>query len=213
MPSSLNTPWLINTDDGSARSRKVWTNNLEEDGSRAFVLINPPGTHGMEKSSRVFCLVAVFEEGPETKQSKIVNSIIERQRSTELLLLSPSRVQLFVTPWTAAHQASLCVLHHYLPEFAQTHVHWVGGGWDILYHSILLLPSVFLSIRVFSNDSALCIQRLQCCSFSFNISPSKGWFPFGLTGFISLQSKGLSRVFSSTTVWKHSLALRESSQL
>ena len=65
-------------------------NNLREDGSGAFVLINPPGICGMEKSSRVFCLVAVFEEGPETKQSKILNSIIERQRSTELLLFSRS---------------------------------------------------------------------------------------------------------------------------
>ena len=66
----------------------------------------------------------------------------------------------------------------------------------ILCHP-LLLPSVFPSIRVFSNELSLCIRWSKYWSFSFNISPSKitqDWFPFGLTGLISLLSKGLSRV-------------------
>ena len=65
-------------------------------------------------------------------------------------------------------------VHHQLLEFSQTHVHWVG---DIIQtshplSSHLLLPSIFPSIRVFSNGSALCIRWPKYWSFSFNISPS-----------------------------------------
>ena len=69
----------------------------------------------------------------------------------------------------------------------------------------LLLSSIFLSIRVFSNELALPIRSPEYWSFSFSISPAnvQGWFPLGWTGWISLQSKGLSRVFSNTTVQKH----------
>ena len=70
--------------------------------------------------------------------------------------------------------------------------------------SLLLLPSIFPSIRVFSNESALCTRWPKYWSFSFSNSPSNEyWFPLGLTGWISLQYKGLSRVFSSTIVLKH----------
>ena len=85
-------------------------------------------------------------------------------------------------------------VHHQLRELTQTHVHL------ILCHLLLLLPSIFPSIRVFS-ESALRIRWPKYWSFSFSISPSS-WFPLGLTGLI-LQSKGLSRVFSNTTVQKH----------
>ena len=70
----------------------------------------------------------------------------------------------------------------------------------------LLLPSIFPSIRVFSKESVLFIRWPKYWSFSFNISSSmniQDWFPLGLTDFISLQSKGLSRIFSNTTVQKH----------
>ena len=97
-------------------------------------------------------------------------------------------------------------VHHQLSEFTQTHVHWVGNAIDhlIFCHSLLLLPSIFPSIRVFSNESALRIRWPKYWSFSFSISPSNehpgllGW-----TGWISLQSKRLSGVFSNTTVQKH----------
>ena len=72
-----------------------------------------------------------------------------------------------------------------------------------LCHSLLLLASVFLSIRVFSNESALCIRWPKYWNFS--ISPSneiQGWFHLELTGLILL-SKGISRVLSSTTIQKH----------
>ena len=73
----------------------------------------------------------------------------------------------------------------------------------ILCHPLLLLPSIFPSIRVFSNESALHITWPKYWSFSFSISPSKecpGLISLDWTGWISLQSKGLSRFFSNTTV-------------
>jgi len=99
-------------------------------------------------------------------------------------------------------------VYHQLLEFTQTHVHWVSDAIQPSHplSSPLLLPSIIPSIRVFSNESALCIRWPEYWSFSFNISPSneyQDWFPLGWTGWISWQSKGLSRVFSSTTVQKH----------
>ena len=76
----------------------------------------------------------------------------------------------------------------------------------ILCRPLLLLPSIFPSIRVFSNESILHIRWPKYCSFSFNISHSNeysGLISFRIDWFISLQSKGLSRIFSNTTVQKH----------
>ena len=65
-------------------------------------------------------------------------------------------------------------VHHQLPEFTQTHVHWVGDAIQLSdpLSPLLLLPSIFPSIRVFSNESVLCIRWLNFWSFSFSISPS-----------------------------------------
>ena len=107
-----------------------------------------------------------------------------------------SHVWLFVNPWTAGSS-----VFHYLPEFAHIHVHWVSDSNHlILCFPLLLLPSVFPSIRVFSNESALLI-RWQSIGASASVLPVN--VPLGLTDLISLQSKGLSRVFSSTTIGKH----------
>ena len=79
------------------------------------------------------------------------------------------------------------------------------SNYLILYRPLLLLPSIFPSIRVFSSESVLNIRWPKYWSFSFNISHSNE-HP-GLTSFrmnwISVQSKGFSRVFSNTTVQKH----------
>ena len=74
----------------------------------------------------------------------------------------------------------------------------------ILCLPLFLLPSVFPSIRIFSGELALCIRWPKYWSFSFSISTSseQSWFPLGLIGLNALLSKGLSRVFSRTTVWK-----------
>ena len=97
------------------------------------------------------------------------------------------------------------VLHH-LPELAQTHVHWVGVAIThlILCHPLLLLSSIFPSIRVFSNESDLPIrcQSIGALALIFPMS-IQDWFPLGLTGSIFMLSKGLSRVFASITVQKH----------
>ena len=83
-----------------------------------------------------------------------------------------SHVQLFVTPWTAARQG--LPVHRQLPKLAQTHVHRVHDAIQPFCPllSPFLLPSIFPSIRVFSNESALRIRWLKYWSFSFKISPS-----------------------------------------
>ena len=95
---------------------------------------------------------------------------------------------------------------HYLPEFATESCPWMFSNHLILCHPLLLLPSIFLSIKVFSNELALHIRRQSIrTSASASILPMniQDWFPLGGTDLISLQSKGLSRVFSNTTVQKY----------
>ena len=118
----------------------------------------------------------------------------------------PSCVWLFATPWTAARQASLSLTISWSLLKLMSIESVMPSNHLILCRPLLLLPSVFPSIRVFSNESAFSIKRLKFWSFSFSISPSNeysGWFPLGLAGLISLQSKGLSRVLSSTTIQKY----------
>ena len=97
-------------------------------------------------------------------------------------------------------------VHHQLLKLAQTHVHRVSGAMQPSHYS-LLPPSIFPSIRVFSNESILRIRWPKYWSLSFSISvppmDMQDCFPLGLIGLVSLQSKGLSRVFSSTIVQKH----------
>ena len=86
---------------------------------------------------------------------------------------------------------------HYLLEFAQTHVHWVNDAIQLSHplSLLLLLPSIFPSIMVFSSESVLRIRWPKYCSFSFSISPSNeysGFISFRIDWLISLQSKGLS---------------------
>ena len=109
--------------------------------------------------------------------------------------------QLFTTPWTAACQASLSITnsHSFLRLMSIESV--MPSYHLILCHPLLLLSSIFPSIRVFSSKSALRIKWQASASvLPMNI---QGWFPLGLTGLISLQSKGLWRVSSNTAVKKH----------
>ena len=90
-------------------------------------------------------------------------------------------------------------VHHQLLELAQTHVHRVTDAIQpfILCHSLLFLPLIFPSVRVFSDESLICIRGPKYWSFS--ISPFSEY-----SGLISFRmAKGLSRVFSNTTVQKH----------
>ena len=119
---------------------------------------------------------------------------------------SLSRVWLFATPWTAAHQASLSITSSQSLLKLMSIESVMPSSHLILCHLLLLLPSVFPSIKVFSNQSVLHIRWPEYWSMNewiFITMNIQDWFPLGLTGWISLQFKGLSRVFSNTTVQKH----------
>ena len=98
-------------------------------------------------------------------------------------------------------------VHHQLPELSQTHVHWVGDAIQPSHPLSSPSPPTFNfpSIRVFSNELVLHIRPNIGVSASVSVLPRniQDWFPLGLTGWISLLSKGLSRVFCNTTVQKH----------
>ena len=87
---------------------------------------------------------------------------------------SLSRVRLFVTPWIAAHQASLSITISRSSLRLASIESVMPSSHLILCRPLLLLPSIFPSIRVFSNESALRIRWPKDWSFSFSISPSKG---------------------------------------
>ena len=117
---------------------------------------------------------------------------------------SLSRVRLFATPWTTACQASLSITNSQSPPKPTSIDSVMPSNHLNLHHSLLLLPSILPSIRVSSNESVLCI-RCQSTGASASVLPmnTQDWFPLGMTGLISMQFKGLSRVFSNTTVQKH----------
>ena len=83
-----------------------------------------------------------------------------------------SRVRLFATPWTAAHQASLSITSSRSLLKLMSIESVMPSSHLILCRPLLLLPSIFPSIRVFSNESALHVRWPKYWSFSFNISPS-----------------------------------------
>ena len=128
-------------------------------------------------------------------------------------------IKLFCCCCSVAQSCPICCnpIHSSTPAFPVLHHHQsllklmsiesvIPSSHLILYHPLLFLPSIFLSIRVFSNESVLCIRWLKYCSFSFSISPSNDYsalISFRIYWLISLQSKGLSRVFSNTTAQKH----------
>ena len=117
-------------------------------------------------------------------------------------------VQLFVTPWTAACQASLAIINSWSLLKLMSIELMTPSNHLTPCCPLLLLPSVFPSKRIFSNKSLLCIRWWKYWSFSFirteysSVLPMniQDWFPLGSTGWISLQSKGLLRVFPNTTV-------------
>ena len=119
---------------------------------------------------------------------------------------SLSRVRLFATPRTAARQASLSITNSWSLFKLMSIESVMPSSQLILCRPLLPLPPIPPSIRVFSNESTL---RMRCQSTgvsalaSFLPKKSQGWYPSEWTSWISLQSKGLSRVFSNTTVQKH----------
>ena len=106
---------------------------------------------------------------------------------------SLSHVWLSTIPWTAACQASLPITNTQSLLKLMSVELVMPSNHLILCCPLLLLPSFFPSIRIFSSESVLHIRWPKCWSFSFSINLTKNiqdWFPLGLTGWISLQSKG-----------------------
>ena len=132
-----------------------------------------------------------------------------REVQTFILLFSAvqslSRVQLFLTPWTTARQASLSITNAQSLLKLMSIESVMPSNHLILCRPLLLPPAIFPSIRVSSNESVLCIRCPEYWAVSASVLPTniQDWFPLGWTGWISLQSKRLSRVFSNTIVQKH----------
>ena len=151
-------------------------------------------------------IVAVFQSGfsiLHLYQYSYIRVPISPHPPSSVQSLSCDR--LFATPWTAAHQASLSITNSRSLLKLMFIELVMPSNHLILCCPLLLPPSIFPSIRVFSNDLVLRIRWPKYWSFSFSISPSyvySGLFPLGWTGWISLKSKGLSRVFSDTIVQK-----------
>ena len=116
-----------------------------------------------------------------------------------------SRVRLFATPWISARLASLSITNSQ-SSLRLTCIKSVMPSSHLILCHPLLLPPIPPSITVFSNESTLLMKWPKYWSFtlaSFLPKKSQDWSPSEWTGWISLQSKGLSRAFSNTTVQKH----------
>ena len=114
---------------------------------------------------------------------------------------SLSPVRLFATPWIACTPG--LPVHHHLPEFTQIHVHRVSDA--IQPSHPLSSPSPALNFSFQMNQLFASGGQSTGVSASASVLPMnvQDWFPLGLTGWISLQSNRLSRVFSNTTVQNH----------
>ena len=135
-----------------------------------------------------------------------LNRSVWPERFVIVVQLFSIHVQLFATPWTVTRQAylSFTISWHLLTLVSIETV--MPPNHLILCCHFLLLPSIFPSIRVFSNESVFSSAGQSIGdSASVSVLPMniRGLFPFGLTGLTSLLSKGLSRVFSRTMIWKH----------
>ena len=115
-----------------------------------------------------------------------------------------SHVQLFVIPWSAAHQPSLSFTSSWSLLKLMSIESVMPSNYLILCRLLLLLPSIFPCIRVFPNESAPASGG-QSIEASASVLPVtiQGWFTLGLTALISLLSTRLSRALSNTTIWKH----------
>ena len=129
----------------------------------------------------------------------------EAERSCSVQLSHSVMSYCLLSPWTAACQASLSITNSQSLLTLMSIELVMPSNHLILCHPLILWPSIFPRIRVFSSELVLCFQWPKYWSFSFSISPFKKIFRNdlpGLIGLISLQSKGLSRVFN-TTFQKH----------
>ena len=131
-------------------------------------------------------------------------NLLQTVDSCSFIVWSLSHVQLFATHWTAARQASLPFTISWSLLKLMSIESVKPSNHPILCRPLLLSPSVFPSIRVFSNESALHIRWLKYWSFPNNHSNEYSMLiSVGLTDLITLLSKGLSIVFENITIQKH----------
>ena len=157
---------------------------------------NLNNTHTMGQNRNNFEL-----NNNEDNVSELVEISLNSQSVSSLAQLCPT----LCNPMNDSMPASLSITNSWSLPKPMSIESVMPSNHVILCCPLLLLPSIFPSIRGFSNESALHIRWPKYWSFSFSISPSmnsQDWSPLGWNGWISLQSKGLSRVFSNTTVQK-----------
>ena len=156
-----------------------------------------PSSGLAHKASHVFLKVEKFFNNWIKYHSEIFNF-----SSVQLL----SRVQLFVTPRTAARQVSLSITNSQSSPKPMSIESVMPSNHLILFHPLLPLPSIFPSIRVFSNKSAFGIRWPKYWSFSFNISPSNEHprlISFRMDWLDLLAVQGTLKSLLQTTVQKH----------
>ena len=171
------------------------------------ILVHQPGVKPVSPALEAWSLShwATWEVPIRTLTSSFRTSFhlsIHQIRSDQSL----SRVRLFATPWIAALRASLSITNSRSSLRLTSIESVMPSSHLILCHPLLLLPSILPRIGVFSNESVLLSggQNVRV-SASTSVLPMtiQYWFPLRWTDWISLHSKGLSRVFSNTTVQKH----------
>ena len=154
----------------------------------------------------------VIKKLPASKSPELDGFTYEfLQRLQISLVQTLSCVQLFATPWTAAHDASLSITHSQSLLKLMSIVLVMPSSHFILCHPLLLLPLIFPNIRIFSNESVLCIRWPKYWSFSFSISPSNeysGLMSFTIHWFDLLAVQGtlksLLQHHSSKAILQHS---------
>ena len=188
---------------------KSWSNNSNICGIPAlllifpwfFVMVNKFGLYPRHFEYYVLRLRLFFESYNRYDLNLIADFVFS---SVQLL----SRVRLFATPWTTACQASLSITNSWsLPKPMSIEL-VMPPNHLILCRPLLLLPSIFPSITVFSNESVLCIRWLKYWSFSFSLSPSNehsGLISFRMDWLDLLAVPRDSQVFPTTTVQRHQL--------
>ena len=140
--------------------------NAEPDEAQAGIKIAGRNSNNLRYADNT----TLMTESKELKSLLMKVKVSSVQFSSVHLL---SNVGLFATPWTAAHQASLSITNSHSPPRPMSIELVMPSNHPILCRPLLLLPSIFPSIRVFSNESTLCMRWPKYWSFSFSIIPSK----------------------------------------
>ena len=169
-----------------------------------FVNLKVVGSHVIEASVQSLSHVWLFAT-PWTVARQASLSITNCKWNQVSSVHSLSHVWLFATPWTAACQASLSITNSRSLLKCMSIESVMPSSHHILCY-LLWLPSVFPSIRSFPVSQFFTSGGQSIgTSVSASVLPMniQDWFPLGLTGLMSLKSKGLSRVFSNSTVPKH----------